>query len=57
VFSGPKSSAPKSQRFGWQQQKDMEILTAQLKEQSAQIQEISADVETSRAALRVVSKR
>ena len=40
-----------------QQQKGMEVLTAQLKEQAAQIQKVSAQVEISRPAPRVVSHR
>jgi septal ring factor EnvC (AmiA/AmiB activator) len=37
-----------------QQQKGMEILTAQLKEQAAQIQKVSAQLETSKPASKVV---
>jgi uncharacterized coiled-coil protein SlyX len=37
-----------------QQQKGMEILTAQLKEQAAQIQKVSAQLETSKPAPKVV---
>src|SRR5205823_8105332 len=37
------------------QEKGMEILTAQLKEQAAQIQKVSAQVEMSKPALRVVT--
>jgi uncharacterized coiled-coil protein SlyX len=40
-----------------QQQKGMEILTTQLKEQAAQIQRVSAQVEMSKPALRVVTGR
>ena len=40
-----------------QQQKGMEVLTAQLKEQGAQIQKVSAQIEMSRPAARVVSDR
>jgi len=38
-----------------QQQKGMEILTAQLKEQAAQIQKVSARIEASRSAPRTAS--
>ncbi len=37
------------------QQKGMEVLTAQLKEQAAQIQKVSAQPETSKPATRVVN--
>jgi septal ring factor EnvC (AmiA/AmiB activator) len=37
-----------------QQQKGMEVLTAQLKEQAAQIQKVNAQVETSKPAPKVV---
>ena len=37
-----------------QQQKGMEILTAQLKEQAAQIQKVSAQLEMSKPAAKVV---
>jgi uncharacterized coiled-coil protein SlyX len=37
-----------------QQQKGMEVLTAQLKEQAAQIQKVSAQVEMSKPAPQVV---
>ena len=40
-----------------QQQKGMEVLTAQLKEQGAQIQKVSAQIEMSKPAPRVVSDR
>jgi Chaperone of endosialidase len=39
-----------------QQQKGMEVLTAQLKEQAAQIQKVSAQLEVSNAAPQVVAK-
>jgi septal ring factor EnvC (AmiA/AmiB activator) len=39
------------------QQKGMEVLTAQLKEQAAQIQKVSAQIEMSKPAPRVVSDR
>ena len=38
-----------------QQQKGMEVLTAQLKEQAAQIQKVSAQVEMGRAAPQTVA--
>ena len=38
-----------------QQQKGMEVLTAQLKEQAAQIQKASAQVELNRSATRTVA--
>jgi trimeric autotransporter adhesin len=38
-----------------QQQKGMEVLTAQLKEQAAQIQKVSAQLETSKPAAKVVA--
>jgi septal ring factor EnvC (AmiA/AmiB activator) len=38
-----------------QQQKGMEVLTAQLKEQAAQIQKVSAQLEVSKPAAQVVS--
>jgi uncharacterized coiled-coil protein SlyX len=37
-----------------QQQKGMELLAAQLKEQAAQIQKVSAQLETSKPATKVV---
>jgi septal ring factor EnvC (AmiA/AmiB activator) len=37
-----------------QQQKGMEVLTAQLKEQAAQIQKVSAQLEVSKPATKVV---
>ena len=37
-----------------QQQKGMEVLTAQLKEQAAQIQKVSAQLEMSKPAAKVV---
>jgi uncharacterized coiled-coil protein SlyX len=37
-----------------QQQKGMEMLTAQLQEQAAQIQKVSAQLETSKPATKVV---
>jgi hypothetical protein len=40
-----------------QQQKGMEVLTAQLKEQAAQIQKVSAQLETSKPAPKVVTNR
>ena len=36
-----------------QQQKGMEVLTAQLKEQAAQIQKVSAQIELSKSATKV----
>jgi hypothetical protein len=36
-----------------QQQKGMEVLTAQLKEQAAQIQKVSAQIEVSKSATKV----
>jgi uncharacterized coiled-coil protein SlyX len=39
------------------QQKGMEIVAAQLKEQAAEIQKVSAHIEMSRPAARVVSDR
>jgi hypothetical protein len=38
-----------------QQQKGMEVLTAQLKEQAAQIQKVSAHLDVSKPAAQVVS--
>ena len=40
-----------------QQKKGMEILTAQLKEQGAQIQKVTAQIEMSRPASRVVANK
>jgi hypothetical protein len=40
-----------------QQQKGMEILTAQLKEQAAQIQKVSAQLEVSKPAPRTVANK
>jgi Chaperone of endosialidase len=40
-----------------QQQKGMEVLTAQLKEQAAQIQKVSAQLETSKPAAKVVANK
>ena len=40
-----------------QQQKGMEVLTAQLKEQAAQIQNVSAQIGVSKPATRVVLNR
>jgi hypothetical protein len=37
--------------------KDMGVLTAQLKEQATQIQKVSAQIEVSRPAARVVASR
>jgi uncharacterized coiled-coil protein SlyX len=37
-----------------QQQKGMDVLTAQLKEQAAQIQKVSAQIEVSKPAAKVV---
>jgi len=39
------------------QQKDMQVLTAQLKEQAAQIQKVSAQLETSKSAPKVVANK
>jgi septal ring factor EnvC (AmiA/AmiB activator) len=39
-----------------QQQKGMEVLTAQLKEQAAQIQKVSAQLEVGKPAAKVVLK-
>jgi septal ring factor EnvC (AmiA/AmiB activator) len=39
------------------QQKEMQVLTAQLKEQAAQIQNVSAQLEASKPALKVVANR
>ena len=41
--------------FGVKQQKQIEALTAQLKEQAAQIQKVSAQVEVSKPAPQVVN--
>ena len=40
-----------------QQQKGMEVLTAQLKEQAAQIQKVSAQLEVSKPAPQVVASK
>jgi hypothetical protein len=40
-----------------QQQKGMEVLTAQLKEQAAQIQKVSAQLEVSKPASRTVADK
>ena len=40
-----------------QQQKGMEVLTAQLKEQAAQIQKVSAQLEVNKPALQVVTNK
>jgi uncharacterized coiled-coil protein SlyX len=40
-----------------QQQKGMEVLTAQLKEQAAQIQKVSAQVEVNKPAPRTVANK
>jgi uncharacterized coiled-coil protein SlyX len=40
-----------------QQQKGMEVLTAQLKEQAAQIQKVSAQIEVSKPAPQVVENK
>ena len=40
-----------------QQQKGMEVLTAQLKEQAAQIQKVSAQLEVSKPAPQIVAKK
>jgi hypothetical protein len=40
-----------------QQQKGMELLTAQLKEQAAQIQKVSAQVETNKPAPQTVANK
>ena len=40
-----------------QQQKGMEVLTAQLKEQAAQIQKVSAQLEVSKPASQVVANK
>jgi uncharacterized coiled-coil protein SlyX len=40
-----------------QQQKGMEVLTAQLKEQAAQIQKVSAQLEVNKAAPQVVTNK
>ena len=37
------------------QQKEMQVLTAQLKEQAAQIQKVSAQIQTTKPALRAVA--
>ena len=39
------------------QQKEMQVLTAQLKEQAAQIQKVSAQLEASKPAPKVVTNR
>ena len=39
------------------QQKEMQVLTAQLKEQAAQIQKVSAQLEASKPAPKVVANR
>jgi septal ring factor EnvC (AmiA/AmiB activator) len=39
------------------QQKEMQVLTAQLKEQAAQIEKVSAELEASKPAPKVVAKR
>jgi septal ring factor EnvC (AmiA/AmiB activator) len=39
------------------QQKDMQVLTAQLKEQAAQIQKVSAQLEVSKPAPRTVANQ
>jgi uncharacterized coiled-coil protein SlyX len=40
-----------------QQQKGMDVLTAQLKEQAAQIQKVSAQLEVSKTAPQVVANK
>jgi hypothetical protein len=40
-----------------QQQKGMEVLTAQIKEQAAQIQKVSAQLEVSKPAPQVVTNK
>ena len=52
-----KSSAAKQDATIAELKKDMGVLTAQLKEQAAQIQNVSAKVEMSRPTLRVVTNR
>jgi hypothetical protein len=52
-----KSKAAKQETTIVELKKGMEILTAQLKEQAAQIQKVSAHIEMSRPAPRVVSHR
>jgi uncharacterized coiled-coil protein SlyX len=48
------SRAGKQEAIIAQQQKGIELLTAQLKEQAAQIQKVSAQIEMSRPAPQVV---
>jgi len=49
-----KSTVAKQEAIIAQQQKGMEVLTAQLKEQAAQIQKVSAQLEVSKPASQVV---
>jgi hypothetical protein len=51
------SRVSKQESINAQQQKGLEVLTAQLKDQAAQIQKVSAQVETNRPAPRVASNR
>jgi uncharacterized coiled-coil protein SlyX len=48
-----KSTVEKQEAIIAQQQKGMEVLTAQLKEQAAQIQKVSAQIEVSKPAPQV----
>ena len=49
-----KSTVAKQEAIIAQQQKGMEVLTAQLKDQAAQIQKVSARLEVSKPAPQVV---
>jgi uncharacterized coiled-coil protein SlyX len=49
-----RSTVAKQEATVAQQQKGMEVFTAQLKEQAAQIQRVSAQVETSKPSTKVV---
>lgn len=51
------SRVPKQDTIIAQQQKGMELLTAQLKEQAAQIQKVSAHLEVSKRAPQVVANK
>ncbi len=52
-----QSKVEKQETVIAQQQKGMEVLTAQLKEQAAQIQKVSAQLETSKPAPKVVANQ
>ena len=52
-----KSNMAKQAALIAQQQKGMELLTAQLKEQAAQIQKVSAQIELNKRAPRTVANK